>query len=40
MTIQRRQFGHIERKFTIPVGLEGEMDADAGTLQLLRPAVL
>jgi muramoyltetrapeptide carboxypeptidase len=32
--------GHIKRKFTIPVGLEVEMDADAGTLQLLRPAVL
>jgi muramoyltetrapeptide carboxypeptidase len=32
--------GHIKRKFTIPVGLEAEMDADAGTLQFLRPAVL
>jgi muramoyltetrapeptide carboxypeptidase len=32
--------GHIKRKFTLPVGLEVEMDADAGTLQLLRPAVL
>ena len=32
--------GHIKRKFTIPVGLESEMDADAGTLQFLRPAVL
>ncbi len=31
--------GHIKRKFTVPVGLEVEMDADAGTLQLLRPAV-
>jgi muramoyltetrapeptide carboxypeptidase len=31
--------GHIKRKFTIPVGLEVEMDADAGTLQLLQPAV-
>jgi muramoyltetrapeptide carboxypeptidase len=32
--------GHIKRKFTIPVGAEVEMDADAGTLQLLHPAVL
>lgn len=32
--------GHIKRKFTLPVGLDVEMDADAGTLQLLRPAVL
>lgn len=31
--------GHIRRKFTIPVGLGVEMDADAGTLQLLGPAV-
>jgi muramoyltetrapeptide carboxypeptidase len=31
--------GHIKRKFTIPVGLQVEMDADAGTLQLLGPAV-
>lgn len=32
--------GHIKRKFTIPVGLGVEMDADAGTLQILSPAVL
>jgi muramoyltetrapeptide carboxypeptidase len=31
--------GHIKRKFTVPVGLEAEMDADAGTLRLLQPAV-
>lgn len=31
--------GHIKRKFTVPVGAEVEMDADAGTLQLLHPAV-
>lgn len=31
--------GHIKRKFTVPVGLDAEIDADAGTLQLLRPAV-
>jgi muramoyltetrapeptide carboxypeptidase len=33
-------FGHIPRKFTLPVGLEVEMDADAGTLRYLQPAVL
>jgi muramoyltetrapeptide carboxypeptidase len=32
--------GHIKRKFTVPVGALAEMDADAGTLQLLGPAVL
>ncbi len=32
--------GHIKRKFTIPVGAEAEIDADAGTLQILRPAVI
>ncbi len=32
--------GHIKRKFTIPVGGQVELNADAGTLQLLRPAVL
>ena len=33
-------FGHIRRKFTLPVGLDVELDADAGTLQFLQPAVL
>lgn len=32
--------GHVKRKFTVPVGLDVDMDADAGSLQLLRPAVL
>lgn len=32
--------GHIRRKFTVPVGAEAEIDADAGTLQILRPVVL
>ncbi|HTD05866.1 LD-carboxypeptidase [Undibacterium sp.] len=31
--------GHIKQKFTMPVGCEVEMDADAGSIQLLRPAV-
>ena len=34
------QFGHIKKKFTLPVGLEVEIDADAGTLRYLQPAVL
>jgi len=33
-------FGHIRKKFTLPVGLEVEMDADAGTLRYAQPAVL
>jgi muramoyltetrapeptide carboxypeptidase len=33
------QFGHVERKFTIPLGVQAEIDADAGTLRLLAPAV-
>jgi muramoyltetrapeptide carboxypeptidase len=32
-------FGHIRRKFTLPVGLPVEMDASAGTLRFLEPAV-
>lgn len=31
--------GHIKRKLTVPVGAPAEMDADAGTLRLLQPAV-
>ena len=34
------QFGHVKRKFTLPVGLEVEMDASAGTVRYLQPAVL
>jgi muramoyltetrapeptide carboxypeptidase len=32
--------GHQERQFTVPVGLEAELDADAGTLRMLEPAVV
>ena len=32
--------GHIKRKFTLPVGLEVEIDAGAGTIRFLQPAVL
>jgi muramoyltetrapeptide carboxypeptidase len=31
--------GHIRRQFMLPLGIEAEIDADAGTLQLLEPAV-
>lgn len=31
--------GHIRRKFTVPVGAWAEIDADAGTLQILQPVV-
>lgn len=31
--------GHIKRKLTVPVGALAEMDADAGTIRLLQPAV-
>ncbi|WP_088287092.1 LD-carboxypeptidase [Ideonella sp. A 288] len=31
--------GHIKRKFTVPVGLPAEIDADAGTIRFLSPAV-
>jgi len=32
--------GHIDRIFTIPIGLNAEMDADRGIIKLLEPAVL
>lgn len=32
--------GHIRQKFTIPVGLEAEIDADAGTIRFLESAVI
>lgn len=32
-------FGHIDDQFTLPVGVEAELDADAGTIRLLAPAV-
>lgn len=31
--------GHIDRQFTVPVGLPAEIDAEAGTIRLLEPAV-
>ena len=34
------QFGHIRKKFTVPIGLEAEMDADARTTTMLQAAVV
>ena len=31
--------GHIKRQFMVPLGVEAEIDADAGSLRLLEPAV-
>ncbi|RRA98056.1 S66 peptidase family protein [Larkinella rosea] len=31
--------GHITHKFTVPLGIEAEIDAEAGTIRLLEPAV-
>ena len=33
------QFGHIRHYFTLPIGLEVEIDANAGTIAMLKPAV-
>jgi muramoyltetrapeptide carboxypeptidase len=34
--------GHIKDKFTVPLGIEAEIDSDAGTgtIKLLEPAVV
>jgi len=32
--------GHIKNYFTVPLGIEAEIDADAGTIRLLEPAVV
>jgi len=32
--------GHVERQFTLPVGVEVEMDASAGTVRMLESAVV
>jgi muramoyltetrapeptide carboxypeptidase len=31
--------GHVDRQFTLPVGVEVEVDAAAGTIRMLEPAV-
>jgi muramoyltetrapeptide carboxypeptidase len=32
--------GHVERQFTLPVGIEVEVDAGAGTVRMVEPAVV
>jgi len=32
--------GHVERQFTLPLGVQVEIDADAGTITMLEPAVI
>jgi muramoyltetrapeptide carboxypeptidase len=36
---QGAMIGHVDRQFTLPVGLEVEVDATAGTIRMLEPAV-
>lgn len=37
---QGAMIGHVDRQFTLPVGVEVEVDATAGTIRMLEPAVL
>lgn len=37
--LRNAAFGHIAPKWTLPLGVPAELDADAGTLRLLEPAV-
>jgi muramoyltetrapeptide carboxypeptidase len=36
---QGAMIGHIDRQFTVPIGLTAEIDAGRGTIRLLEPAV-
>jgi muramoyltetrapeptide carboxypeptidase len=36
---QGAMIGHVDRQFTLPVGLDVEVDASAGTIRMLEPAV-
>ncbi|HUD93222.1 LD-carboxypeptidase [Sphingobium sp.] len=36
---QGGQFGHVADQYSLPVGVQAEMDATAGTIRLLEPAV-
>lgn len=33
------ELGHTDRQFAVPIGVRGRLDADAGTLEILEPAV-
>lgn len=37
---QGAMIGHIDRQFTLPVGIEVEVNASAGTIRMLEPAVV
>ena len=37
--IRGLMIGHVKDQTVVPVGLQARLDADAGTLQLLEPAV-
>jgi muramoyltetrapeptide carboxypeptidase len=37
---QGLEFGHVDSQFSLPLGVMAEMDADAGSLKLLEPAVV
>jgi muramoyltetrapeptide carboxypeptidase len=32
--------GHVSEQTVVPIGIEAELNGDAGTLRLLEPAVL
>ncbi|BBD96514.1 LD-carboxypeptidase [Sphingobium amiense] len=36
---QGGQFGHVANQYSLPLGVEAELDAGAGTIRLLEPAV-
>ncbi|MCI4590360.1 LD-carboxypeptidase [Sphingobium sp. BYY-5] len=36
---QGGQFGHVANQYSLPLGVQAEMDATAGTIRLLEPAV-
>jgi muramoyltetrapeptide carboxypeptidase len=38
-TIRGLMFGHVDDQTVVPIGINAELDADAGTLTLLEPAV-
>lgn len=38
-SFQGALFGHVANQFSLPVGINAEIDADAGTIRILEPAV-
>jgi muramoyltetrapeptide carboxypeptidase len=33
-------YGHIDEKYTLPIGIEAVLEAEAGVLEIVEPAVL